>query len=420
MFKRSLLKAMANRIRDKFPVRIILEFQDGQSFSSEKLNCSRQTVTIRFKTKAAESALITRGFTGFGEHYVDGTLEVEGNLVDLLYWGLEAGCDEAFSSFQETLRKLFSFLHRLRTVGTLSRSKRNVVYHYDKGNDFYKLWLDDTMTYSCAYFHEPTYTLKDAQLAKYELICRKLRLKPGDRLLDIGCGWGGMLLYAAQHYKVKGVGITPSDAQYDFALQRINEYGLQNLITILKRDYRELAGFGQFNKLVSIGMFEHVGKRFMPVFMKQARRLLCKGGLGLLHTIGEDFGQTGDSWLERYVFPGSYIPRLSEIAKTMEYAGFPILDVDNLRIHYAQTAEHWLRNFEAHIDDVREIYLDERFIRLWRLYLAASTARFKHGDALYQVLFSNGHSDYAPVNRAHIYGIDFRNHVQGIGLQKLS
>ena len=327
-----------------------------------------------------------------------GELEVEGNLQELLRLGYFIEFDKHSLSFWQKLRFL---LHRLGTRNTSSRVPKNISYHYDRGDEFYALYLDKTMTYSCGYFTSETDSLEQAQLNKYEHICRKLNLQPGDKLVDIGCGWGGMLIYAAQKYGIKGLGNTLSRNQCECAKRKIEELGLQNQIEVVLADYRDLTG--QFDKFVSIGMFEHVGKAFIPVFMHKVSQLLKKGGIGLLHTIGKNTESPSDPWIMKYIFPGGYIPNLAAVAQEMGLAGLSVLDVENLRLHYGHTLDCWADNYEKNVEKVRCMF-DESFVRMWRLYLNACSAGFKYGSSrLYQILFSNGFSNDLPLTRKHLY-----------------
>ncbi len=370
------------------------EFWDGDRISFGKAPC----VTLHFKTKECVKKIIRSGYMGFGESYMERALEIVGDMQRLFRLGFSINFDESTLSLLEKLRY---FIISLINRDTLRRVPKNISHHYDLGNEFYSFFLDKTLTYSCAYFNKEDDSLEQAQLNKYEHISRKLLLKPGDSLLDIGCGWGGMLIYAAQKYGINGVGITLSKNQYEDADRKIKELGLDSQIKVIYKDYRELSG--RYDKVVSIGMFEHVGKKFIPIFIKKISDLLKKEGLGLLHTIGKDTPSPGDPWTFKYIFPGGYLPCLAEIVQEMGKTGFSILDVENLRWHYAKTLEYWVENYELNVKKVREMF-DEAFVRQWRLFLNGSIAGFSYGDSrLFQVLFSNGINNELPPTRAHVY-----------------
>jgi cyclopropane-fatty-acyl-phospholipid synthase len=379
--------------------RFAFEFWDGEAI----VHGSQPEVILRFKSKQGAKQLLCNGFLGFGEAYMAGDLEVQGNLQELLRSGLSIDYDRQSLSFWQ---KLCLLLHRWNTTNTIRRVKQNISHHYDLGDDFYSLFLDKTMTYSCGYFNDETDSLEQAQLNKYEHICRKLALQPGETLVDIGCGWGGMLIYAAQNYGISGLGNTLSRNQHELANTRIKELGLQDRIEVVLADYRQITG--EFDKFVSIGMFEHVGKAFIPVFMHKASELLKTGGIGLLHTIGKDTESPGDTWTLRYIFPGGYVPNLPEIAQAMGRSGFSILDMENLRFHYGHTLDRWADNFDKNEEKVSSMF-DESFVRMWRLFLHASSAGFKYGTSrLYQILFSKGLNNELPLTRNHIYENEFK------------
>ncbi len=353
---------------------------------------------LNIKSPRAVKQLFAKGFHGFGEAYMSGDLEVEGDLQELLRLGLLIRFDESAASLVQQIRLLPLFL---RTRNTSSRARSNIQHHYDRSDGFYRLFLDDTMTYSCAYFRREDDSLEQAQRNKHDHICRKLMLRPGDRLVDVGCGWGGMLLHAAREYGITGLGNTLSRNQYEHASRKISELSLDDRIGVSLLDYRELSG--KFDKFVSIGMFEHVGKEFIPVFMSKVAMLLKKGGIGLLHTIAKDVESSTDSWTQQYIFPGGYIPTLTETIREMGRAGFTILDVEGLRMHYARTLDCWTANFEKNVTAVRKMF-DDTFVRMWRLYLNASSAGFKYGTTrLYQILFTNGLNNKAPLSRNYMY-----------------
>jgi cyclopropane-fatty-acyl-phospholipid synthase len=371
-----------------------IKFWDGDSI---KIG-DKPKFILKFKSLRGAKKIIRDGYLGFGESYMKGDVEIENDLQELLRLGFLINFDEfRLSSWQ----KIRFFILALLNSDTLRTAPKNISYHYDKGNEFYSLYLDKTMTYSCAYYKSKDDSLEEAQLNKYEHVCRKLLLSPGESLLDIGCGWGGMLIYAAQKYGITGVGNTLSQNQYEYAGNKIKELGLEDKIKILYMDYRELSG--KFDKIVSIGMFEHVGKKFIPIFLKKVSSLLKKGSLGLLHTIGKDTPSPIELWTSNYIFPGIYVPSLDEILREMGKNSFSILDVENLRLHYAKTLDQWAENYEKNIEKVKKMF-DDIFVRQWRLFLYGNSAGFKYGmSRLYQVLFTKGLNNTLPTTRSHVY-----------------
>ena len=392
---KAAIKKIADVMHGADPTaRFAFEFWDGETLGY----CDQPEVLLRLKTKESAQQLLGKGFLGFAEAYMAGDLEVEGNLEELLRLGYAIEFDKHSLSFWQKLRFL---LLRLGTRNTSSRVPKNISHHYDRGDEFYALYLDETMTYSCGYFTCETDSLEQAQLNKYEHICRKLALQPGEKLLDIGCGWGGMLIYAAQKYGIKGLGNTLSRNQCECARKKIEALGLQNHIEVVLKDYREING--KFDKFVSIGMFEHVGKAFIPLFMHKISNLLKEGGMGLLHTIGKDVESPRDPWVSKYIFPGYYLPNLAEIVAQMNLSGQSVLDVENLRFHYSHTLNRWANNYEKNVEKVRCMF-DESFVRMWRLYLHVCSAGFKYGNSrLYQILFTNGLPNGLPLTRKHLY-----------------
>jgi cyclopropane-fatty-acyl-phospholipid synthase len=277
---------------------------------------------------------------------------------------------------------------------SLKRDRRAVTFHYDVSNDFYRLWLDRRMVYSCAYFQSPDDDLDAAQEQKLDYICRKLRLRPGLRLLDIGCGWGGFVIHAAKNLGVRAEGITLSEPQAEWARARISEAGLTDEATVAVRDYREIGanGSGTYDAIVSVGMAEHVGRERLPDYFRVAHRALKPGGVFLNQAIGEGIVARPDnrngSFIQQYVFPDGDIPALPILLKAAESAGFEIRDVENLREHYALTLRHWLRRLEAQHGEALRI-VDETAYRVWRLYLGGSAHGFRRGNmAVYQTLLA--------------------------------
>ena len=355
-------------------------------------------VTLLLKSPRTAKHIIANGFSGFGEAYTGGDLELDGDLQTLLRLGIRIGFDQPSPS---TWHRFLFWVHRITNRNTCNHACQNISHHYDRGDELYPLYLDPTMTYSCAYFRSPEDSLEQAQHQKYEHIARKLLLKPGEKLLDIGCGWGEMLIHAVQNHGVTALGNTISRSQYEHARSKIKDLGLEDKIEVVCEDYRNLTG--KYDKVVSIGMFEHVGQEFIPVFMQKLDQLLKKGGLGLLHTIGKDKPSASDPWMWKYIFPGNHLPTPDEIAREMGVAGFSLLDVENLRLHYARTLDLWADNFERNVEKVRQMFGDA-FVRMWRLYLRAASAGFKYGELrVFQVLFAKGLNDDVPLTRDHVY-----------------
>ncbi|MEM6252012.1 MAG: class I SAM-dependent methyltransferase [Cyanobacteria bacterium P01_D01_bin.156] len=334
--------------------------------------------------------IITFASLGFGEAYMAGWWdEAEDRLMELISMLYR---NRVYSKASQKLTVPLAFQiisQRLKTLPLLvQNSRKNVQYHYDLGNDFYQLFLDSTLTYSCGYQLHETDSLETMQRQKYETICRKLNLKPGESLVDIGCGWGGMLIYAAEHYGITGTGVTLSNEQADLAKKRIQEKGLSDQVTIKIQDYR--ATEGTYDKFVSIGMFEHVGKNSFATFMEKARALLKPHGVGMLHTITTESSERNGPWIDKYIFPGGYAPQLSEICRDLRDAKLTVAHCENWKPHYAETFKHWGENFIANREAIANLSpnYDERFQRMWYLYLQSFEASFRAGSMhIYQVLF---------------------------------
>lgn len=285
----------------------------------------------------------------------------------------------------------------------------SISFHYDVSNDFYALWLDEQMVYSCAYFEDAGQSLEQAQRNKLDHICRKLRLRPGERLLDIGCGWGALVCWAAEHYGVTAHGITLSRKQHEYAQQTIRSRGLEGQVSMELIDYRDLQGEACFDKVVSVGMFEHVGLKNLPAYFAIVRRVLKPGGLFLNHGITSDEGgwkkSIATEFINRYVFPDGQIETVSTVQRIMEDAGFEIHDVEGLRRHYALTLREWVRRLEARHDDALK-YVTEPAYRVWRMYMVACAIQFEEGaTGLYQILASGRapHANPVPLTRRDLY-----------------
>ncbi len=324
-----------------------------------------------------------------GEAFVDGRLDIDGDIISVI---TSAERLVAANGSPATNR-----IAGLTTQHTPKQDQQDIAYHYDVGNNFYRLWLDAHMVYSCAYFQTGEESIDAAQEAKLHHICRKLRLRPGERLLDIGCGWGGLILYAAQHYGVHAVGITLSDNQLCFTKERVRAAGLQQRVDVLRLDYRdalEQFGAGRFDKISSIGMVEHVGQENFPVYFGVVRHLLRDRGLFLNHGItssdvdGRTVGSGVSEFMEKFVFPHTELPHLHTILREMAAQNFEIYDVESLRPHYARTLAHWSRRLEEKLSAAQQM-VNERTLRIWRTYLAGSSLAFSQGWLnVYQVLAS--------------------------------
>lgn len=298
-----------------------------------------------------------------------------------------------------------------RPGGRLHSRRRDadaVTYHYDVSNEFYRLWLDSRMCYSCAYFQTPGESIDEAQANKLEYICRKLRLKPGERLLDLGCGWGSLVLHAAKNFDIRAMGITLSTAQAKWAKRRIQQAGLEKQCRVEVADYRDIDTWGSFDKLVSVGMFEHVGQTQLDEYFKRAYALLKPGGVLLNHGISQQYGEslyTGPSFIDRYVFPDGELVPVSTTIHSAENCGFEVRDVESLREHYHLTLQHWVRRLEASKDAAIRL-TDEVRYRIWRLYMAGSAYQFGKGRLnIYQMLLlkaDNGVSGL-PLTRSDWY-----------------
>jgi cyclopropane-fatty-acyl-phospholipid synthase len=389
--ERSLLAKILNAFGNP-PVQVVL--WNGQQIPNDPGNTVGR-VFIRDRGALLKLAIDHELY--FGELYSDKRIEVQGDLLDFLdavfrVWPLR---------IQDTVGKklLAPFFDVQRN--TISDSRRNIQHHYDIGNDFYKLWLDERMLYTCAYFPRQDMTLEEAQLAKMDHVCRKLRLRPGETVVEAGCGWGAMAMHMAEHYGVKVHAYNISKEQIAYARQRARTEGLDKKIEFIEDDYRNVRG--KFDAFVSIGMLEHVGTDHYGDLGEVIDRSLKDDGRGLIHSIGFNYPRPMDAWTERHIFPGANPPSLAQMMQIFEPFDFSVLDAENLRLHYAKTVEHWLQRYENHAERVREMF-DERFVRAWRLYLAGAVTTFKTGDMqLFQVTFARAGNNQIPWSRQYLY-----------------
>ncbi|MDQ0085165.1 cyclopropane-fatty-acyl-phospholipid synthase [Variovorax boronicumulans] len=378
------------------PVPIALELPDGRRVAQ-----AGARVTLAFKEWTVLAKLAARQVGAIGEAYVEGKVQIEGAMRDLI----DATVGMLPGNPAETDTGWWSRLqHRAKSHGShsLRKDAAQIEFHYDVSDDFYALWLDPRRVYSCAYFRTPDLTLAQAQEAKLDHICRKLMLQPGERYLDIGSGWGALLLWAAEHYGVDATGITLSKNQHAYVQRLIEQKGLQGRVRVELRDYRELSVDQPFDKISSVGMFEHVGAANMPTYFRKIHSLLKPGGLVMNHgiTSGElNYRQLGagmGDFIEKYIFPGGELLHVTHVLRETAAAGLEMVDTESLRPHYARTLWAWSDALEAQLDTAREVLQRnggrqaenaERVLRAYRLYLAGSAMSFEQGwISLHQML----------------------------------
>ena len=370
-----------------------VKFWDGDEV---KVGENEPLFKIILKKPIPKKDILTSTTLAFGEAYMNGDLEVEGDFLLMLNTVLKY--KDKFTTDFKGLPKIFS------NLTSTKKQKEEVTYHYDIGNDFYKLWLDDTLSYSCAYFKNENESLGEAQLNKIHHLLKKLNLREGITLLDIGCGWGALLIEAAKLYKIKGLGITLSEEQFKAFKERIEKENLQDYLQVKLMDYRELEKSGLlFDRVVSVGMLEHVGRSNYDLFMKCVSKVLKKEGVFVLHYISGLYESEGDAWIRKYIFPGGVIPTLREIISLSADYRFYTVDVESLRMHYYKTLIKWAENFEKNTDKVREMF-DEKFVRMWRMYLYSCAACFYTGVIdLHQIVFTKGVNNSLPLTREYLY-----------------
>jgi len=338
-------------------------------------------------------ALLLNPEMAFGDGYTQGEIEVEGELVSLL--------ERLYHLPRRAATKVMgSCLDWLQT-NTLGGSRRNIHHHYDLSNDFYRLWLDRQMVYTCAYFPRPDATLEEAQTAKMDLVCRKVRLCPEETVVEAGCGWGALALHMARYYGVRVKAFNISHEQIVFARERARKEGLSSRVEFIEDDYRNING--HFDAFVSVGMLEHLGSSNYLEFGRVIRRTIGDYGRGLLHFIGRDYPRSFSVWMRKRVFPGAYPPSLREAMNVLEPQDLSVVHLENLRPHYAKTLEHWLGRFEQSYQAVVEKF-GPRFARMWRLYLAGSIAAFRVGGLqLFQVVFAGTKCASLPWTWSNLY-----------------
>ena len=344
--------------------------------------------TIAFRNRRALFSCVWDPQLNFGEAYMFGALEIRGDLVDVL--------EQIYRALPEQTSRAWWLWQRSNDE---QAARENVHSHYDLGNEFYQLWLDREMVYTCAYFPTPAHTLEDAQIAKMDLVCRKLHLARGERVVEAGCGWGSLALFMARNYGVKVRAFNISSEQIAYARARAEREGLSSLVQFIEDDYRNVTG--QYDAFVSVGMLEHVGLPDYPTLGRVIDRALTSDGRGLLHFIGRNRPLPLNAWIRKRIFPGGYPPTLREVfEQILEPRRMSVLDVENLRLHYAKTLQHWYARYNAAAGAVGKMF-DDIFVRAWRLYLAGSQASFTTGSMqLFQVVFARGATNNIPWTRA--------------------
>jgi cyclopropane-fatty-acyl-phospholipid synthase len=366
------------------------------------------SVAVTIHDAALPRKLIVSPEMAVGEAYMDETLTIENDdlrgFLELAVKNIAKNGRPWFHRPLELYRHLGRYVNQFNPT---KRSKSNVAHHYDLSGDLYDLFLDEDRQYSCAYFTDPEMSLEDAQIAKKRHIAAKLRLEPGMKVLDIGCGWGGMALMLAQDYGVEVLGVTLSEEQHALATKRAEDAGLSDMVTFKLMDYRHVSG--KFDRIVSVGMFEHVGLPHYNEYFKTVRALLKEDGVALIHTIGRcDEPGVTNPWILKYIFPGGYCPALSEVTNHIENNDFNTCDIEVWRMHYAYTLRHWHDRFMANIDKARELY-DDRFCRMWRYYLIACEMTFVHHK---QVVFQfqiAPDQEAVPLTRDYLYAQDAKS-----------
>ena len=383
----------------KLQLPLRLRLWDGHEFNFGPT----PSVTIVVKDPALVSQFTRPSLDLLGSAFVEGRLELEGSISEAI-----RVCDELSQALVDDDENT----PPPRVYHDKATDAESISYHYDLSNDFYQLWLDQDMAYSCGYFETGEESLDEAQQAKFRLLCRKLRLKPGEYLLDVGCGWGGLARFAAREYGVKVFGITLSKEQLKLARERVNAEGLQDKVDLQLLDYRDLPQDGRFDKIVSVGMFEHVGhanlREYCEILSKAVREggLVMNHGITSKHTDGRQVGRGAGDFIDRYVFPNGELPHLSMMTAEISEAGLEVVDVESLRLHYARTLEHWSQRLENKLDAAAK-QVPEQALRIWRLYLAGCAYAFAHGWInIDQILATKPHADGSlelPPTRADIY-----------------
>ncbi|WP_347316661.1 cyclopropane-fatty-acyl-phospholipid synthase family protein, partial [Ralstonia pseudosolanacearum] len=369
-------------IRASANLPVLLRLWNGHQYALGRFD--RPTVTLTVREASALPLLLSPTLNNLGEAYVQEKIDLDGRLPDIISVGYQLAASAAATGSNALARVVRHFAH------TKEGDKASIRYHYDVSNDFYKLWLDRNMVYSCAYFEHGDETLDDAQIKKIDHILTKIRLQPDQTLLDIGCGWGALVLRAAQQFGARCLGVTLSQNQFDLARERVRAAGLEDRIEIRLQDYRDLTG--AFDRITSVGMFEHVGRKNLPGYFRRVHSLLADNGIAMNHGITSSDPEGGESslgggdFIDRYVFPQGELPHISLALRAAQEGGLEALDVESLRRHYARTLEHWADRFETNGETIRKI-VGEKTYRIWRVYLAGCAHAFDADEvSIFQIL----------------------------------
>ncbi|XIF19471.1 MAG: class I SAM-dependent methyltransferase [Acetilactobacillus jinshanensis] len=391
MFEKTFYKKL---VKTSFDIPLRVKFWDG---SVKEYGNGDPQITLIFNRKIPIKSVLTNSSMALGEAYMNGDIDIKGSIEDLIYSAYPKR-----TSFLDNRKKYVKYLP------TFSHSKKasvkDIQHHYDIGNDFYELWLDKTMTYSSAYFEHPDDSLTQAQLNKVDYILRKLDPKPGRTFLDIGCGWGTLMLTAAKKYNLKVAGITLSQEQYDYVEKKIKEDGLQDRAKVELKDYRDIGKNEQYDYVTSIGMFEHVGKKNLGEYFNLVSQYLKPNGRALINGVTRQQGGGTNGWIDKWIFPGGYVPSLTENLNHIIDNGMQIYDLESCRRQYQWTLEAWDHNFKQHLPEIKKMF-DEKFIRMWDLYLQSCAGGFKAGNIDdFQYLIFKGPSGYnLPMTRDYMY-----------------
>jgi cyclopropane-fatty-acyl-phospholipid synthase len=387
---RQLLQALRSLI-GPIPVALVLRDVENRPEGNDGI-----VGTVRIPDRSTLLSMVVNPEVGFGDAYSSGRIKMDGDLVRALEH-VNSSSPRIRNGSWRVVAKWLDWVQ----ANTKRGSARNIHCHYDLSNDFYRLWLDEQMVYTCAYFPTPEASLEEAQNAKLDLVCRKLGLRPGETVLEVGCGWGALAIYMAEHYGVRVKAFNISHEQIAWARERARVAGVSSQVEFVEDDYRNVSG--RFDVFVSVGMLEHVGRENYTELGRVIHGSIGDTGRGFLHFIGRSCSQPFSVWIRRRIFPGAYAPTLRESMDVLEPQRYSVLDVENLRMHYAKTLEHWLARFDASVDTVVQKFGMD-FARMWRLYLAGSIASFRAGNLqLFQVLFAGSRCQSIPWTREHLY-----------------